>query len=106
MLACLERFTSISVRLLRKLCGFFNFVFELVPFFKPYIRPWYNQLKIHKFAHIRFSRAVRDFLLCSAGSGPWQGVLLSTYLVSFSDQSSDILQHSQNRPTEDRWLKL
>ena len=22
------------------------------------------------------------------------------------DQSSDILQHSQNRPTTDRWLKL
>ena len=24
----------------------------------------------------------------------------------FRNQSSDILQHSQNRPTEDKWLKL
>ena len=24
----------------------------------------------------------------------------------WENQSSDVLQHSQNRPTEDRWLKL
>ena len=27
-------------------------------------------------------------------------------IVAASDQSSDILQHSQNRPTGDRWLKF
>ena len=26
--------------------------------------------------------------------------------IIFSNQSSDILQHSQNRPTGDRWLKF
>ena len=25
---------------------------------------------------------------------------------NYADQSSDILQHSQNRPTGDRWLKF
>ena len=27
-------------------------------------------------------------------------------IIAASDQSSDILQHSQNRPTGDRWLKF
>ena len=28
------------------------------------------------------------------------------FWLSFTNQSSDILQHSQNRPTGDRWLKF
>ena len=28
------------------------------------------------------------------------------YLKELTNQSSDILQHSQNRPTGDRWLKF
>ena len=30
----------------------------------------------------------------------------SRVILILSNQSSGILQHSQNRPTEDRWLKL
>ena len=34
------------------------------------------------------------------------GVLIYTYFMTKTNQSSDILQHSQNRPTGDRWLKF
>ena len=34
----------------------------------------------------------------------WSGI--RSIVVSKSNQSSDILQHSQNRPTGDRWLKF
>ena len=33
-------------------------------------------------------------------------VILPSYCIFRTYQSSDILQHSQNRPTGDRWLKL
>ena len=38
-----------------------------------------------------------------------EGAILTGGLSDYSDrtnQGSDILQHSQNRPTGDRWLKL
>ena len=40
--------------------------------------------------------------LLDASTGASSAALAS----GVSNQSSDILQHSQNRPTEDRWLKF
>ena len=37
----------------------------------------------------------------------WLRIRLTASLLEyFVSQNSDILQHSQNRPTGDRWLKL
>ena len=39
---CLSRLRSIRVKLLQRIVGFLNFVFQLFPFGRSFIRPWYK----------------------------------------------------------------
>ena len=63
-LSVLDKINFISVHLLGRLIGFFNF--ELVPYFKSFLRIWFNQLKSCKSSRLKFShvpvQAIRDLL--------------------------------------------
>ena len=46
LISVLDRVKSLSTRIFHKIIGFFNFVFELCPYFKSFLRMWSNQLKV------------------------------------------------------------
>ena len=87
----LDKINSISVRLFHRLLGFFNFIFELVPCFKSFLRIWYNHLKSFKSSRLKFSPVPvqttirRDLLTSPNFYRTWAGGLESKPLVCFSD---------------------
>ena len=59
---------------------------------------------IHSFIRFQGRHGTPSFIV-SDNANTFRDQRLKSYLLS-KNQSSDILQHSQNRPTGDRWLKL
>ena len=67
----------------------FNFICELVLYFKSFLRIWHNQVKSCRSNRLKFSRipvqAIPDLLTSPNFYRPWTGGLESEPLVCFSD---------------------
>ena len=89
ILKVLERSRSVSVRSLQKVLGFYNFLCELVPYFRSFFRVWYSQLRICRSGRLYFSRlpllAIRDLLTSPNFAKLWAGDLAEYPLICCSD---------------------
>ena len=88
-LSVFDKINSISFHFLHRLEGFFNFIFELVPYFKSFLHIWFNQLKSCKSSRLKFSRvpvqAIRDLLSTPNFYRSWIGGYEIKPLACFSD---------------------
>ena len=109
-LSILNKINSISVRLLYWFLGFFNFICELVPYFKSFLWIWHNQLKSSKSNRLKFSRisvqAIWDLPTSPSFYRSWAGCLESEPLVCFSDATPSRVAFASDRGAFSKPLPL
>ena len=82
---------SVCRQLVEQLLGFFNFIFTIVPLARPYIKVWYDQLRVHNsdWSRIFLNRSplgpLRDMIFSKTFVLPWLSGVPNHPLPCFVD---------------------